>query len=174
MYAIRRHRAAIKAWCWRVHFRRRGKGYSRSFYDLTCGGSKKAKAAALAWRDAKLAKLKTFTMIEFHKKKRSNNVSGVPGIHFHKIPAQPLGFWQATIRFHDGKRIARSFSVRKFGCKEAFRRALEARQEMLALVPDRPYLYDPIAKEVAAKSGASGQKSYSRTPTRSRNARPAR
>jgi hypothetical protein len=47
MYAIRRHRAAKNAWCWRVNFRRRGKAYSKSFHDLTCGGSKKAKAAAV-------------------------------------------------------------------------------------------------------------------------------
>jgi probable addiction module antidote protein len=39
VYAIRRHLAAINAWCWRVNFRRRGKGYSKSFYDAACGGS---------------------------------------------------------------------------------------------------------------------------------------
>jgi hypothetical protein len=146
MYAIRRHRAAVKAWCWRVNFKRRGKPYSKSFYDLVCGGSEKAKAAAIAWRDQKLAVLKAFTLVEFHKQKRSNNVSGVPGVHFHITPAQPLGYWQATIRFHDGKRIARTFSVLKCGNKEAFRMAVAARSELLAKVENRPYLYDPVAK----------------------------
>lgn len=148
MYAIRRHRAAIKAWCWRVNFRRRGKSYSKSFYDIACGGSKNAKAEAIAWRDRKLAELKALTLVEFHKQRRSNNVSRVPGVHFHKTPAQPLGFWQATIRFHDGKCIARAFSVRKFGRREAFRLAVAARSELLAKVENRPYLYHAVAKRL--------------------------
>jgi hypothetical protein len=149
MYAIRRHRAAIKAWCWRVRFSRRGKMYSKSFYDLTCGGSKEAKAAAIAWRDAQLAELDVLTVREFHQQKRSNNVSGVPGVHFHKTAAQPLGFWQATIRFHDGKRLAKSFSVLKFGDREAYRLAVAARAELLAKVENRPYLQHPVAKRLS-------------------------
>lgn len=86
MYAIRRHRAAKNAWCWRVRFSRRGTVYAKTFYDLACGGSKQAKAQAIAWRDAKLAKLEALTLVEFHEQKRSNNVSGVPGVDFHKIP----------------------------------------------------------------------------------------
>ncbi len=146
MYAIRRHRAAKEAWCWRVNFKRRGKAYSKSFYDLACGGSEKSKAAAVAWRDGKLAELEALTLVEFHKQKRSNNVSGVPGVHFHKTPRQPLGFWQATVRFHGGKRVAKSFSVLKYGRSKAFELAVAARSEMLAKVEDRVYLYDAVAK----------------------------
>ncbi len=138
MYAIRRHRAAIKAWCWRVRFGRRGKMYSKSFYDLVCGGAKEAKAAAIAWRDEQLAALDVLTVREFHQQKRSNNVSGVPGVHFHKTTSQPLGFWQAKVRFHDGKSMAKSFSVRLYGDKEAFRLAVAARSELLAAVENRP------------------------------------
>ena len=46
------------------------------------------------------------TFREYHEQKRSNNVSGAAVVHFHRTPAQPLGFWQEAIRFHDGKRIA--------------------------------------------------------------------
>lgn len=116
---------------------------------MTCGGSKNAKAAAIAWRDAQLASIKALTMIDFHQQKRSNNVSGVPGVHFHKIPAQPLGFWQANIKSSDGKRVAKSFSVRKFGEREAFRLAVAARSELLAKVENRPYLYDAAAKRLS-------------------------
>ena len=84
MYAITRHRAAIKAWCWHVRFSRRGKMYSKSFYDQVCGGAKEAKAQAIAWRDEQLMKLDALSLLDFHKQKRSNNVSGVPGVHFHK------------------------------------------------------------------------------------------
>lgn len=149
MYAIQRHRAAIKAWCWRVRFSRGGKHYAKSFYDLACGGTKAAKAQAIAWRDEQLAAVKALTMLEFHQQKRSNNVSGVPGVHFHKTPAQPLGFWQANIRTTDGRRVARSFAVRKYGEREAFRLAVAARSELLARVEDRPYLYHSVAKQLS-------------------------
>lgn len=148
MYAIHRHRAAINAWCWRVDFRRRGKAYSKTFYDMASGGSKKAKAEAVAWRDRQLAELKALTLLEFHQQKRSNNRSGVPGVHFHITPVQPLGYWQASIRFHDGKRMAKSFSVRKFGRRKAFRLAVGARNELLAMVDNRPYLYHSVAKRL--------------------------
>ena len=149
MYAIFRHRAAIKAWCWRVRFSRRGKMYFKTFYDLPCGGSKGAKAAAIAWRDAQLAELKALTLVEFHERQRSNNVSGVPGVHFHKTTRQPLGFWQAKIRFHDGTSRAKAFSVRLHGYDEAFNLAVAARCELLAKVENRPYLHHPVAKRLS-------------------------
>ena len=108
-----------------------------------------AKAQAIAWRDAQLAELDVLTVREFHQQKRSNNVSGVPGVHFHKTAAQPLGFWQATIRFHDGKRLAKSFSVLKFGDREAYHLAVDARAELLAKVENRPYLQHPVAKRLS-------------------------
>lgn len=151
MYAIYRRCAAIKAWCWRVNFTRRGKRYSKSFYDLTCGGSRKAKAAAVAWRDEKLVELKALTLLEFHEQRRSNNLSGVPGVHFHKTPRQPLGFWQAKIRFHDGKSMAKSFSVRLHGERDAFDMAVAARADLLTLLENRLYLQHPVAKRMARK-----------------------
>jgi len=45
MYAITRRKAALNAWYWVVHFRRRGKLYSKRFYDVKQGSSKKAIAA---------------------------------------------------------------------------------------------------------------------------------
>lgn len=146
MYAITRHRAAVEAWCWRVRFRRKGKSFSKSFYDLACGGSAEAEAMAIAWRDEKLAETEPLSMVEFHAQKRSNNVSGVPGVHFHKTAQQPLGFWQATIHLADKHRAAKSFSVRRHGNDEAFRLAVAARTKMLDMVQDQPYLYHPDAK----------------------------
>jgi len=149
MYAIRRHQATIKAWCWRVRFSRCGKHYAKSFYDLACGGAKAAKAQAIAWRDEQLVAIKALTMRDFHQQKRSNNISGVAGVHFHKTSAQPLGFWQAKIKPKNGKRVAKSFSVLKFGEREAFRLAVAARSDLLAKIKDRPYLYHPLAKRLS-------------------------
>ena len=134
MYAIRRHRAAKNAWCWRVRFSRRGVMYAQTFYDLKCGGTKEAKAQAVAWRDEQLANIPALTLVAFHAQRRSNNLSGVPGVHFLKSAAQPLGFWQAKIKVGSGKSMTKSFSVRQYGDREAFLLAVAARSELLAQV----------------------------------------
>jgi hypothetical protein len=126
--------------------------YSKTFYDLACGGSKEARAQAIAWRDARLAEIKVLTVLEFHKQKRSNNVSGVPGVHFHKPANQPLGFWQAKIRLNDGKSRAKSFSVLKFGEREAYHLAVAARAELLDTVENRPFLHNLTAKQFLRQS----------------------
>ncbi len=125
--------------------------YSKSFYDLTCGGPKEAKAQAIAWRDAHLAKIEALTLLDLHKQKRSNNVSGVPGVHFHKTSRQPLGFWQAKIRLHDGTTFAKGFSVLKYGQQEAFRLAVAARSELLEKVESRAFLHHPAAKRLSRR-----------------------
>jgi hypothetical protein len=153
MYAIRRHRAAIKAWCWRVRFSRRGVIYAKTFYDLACGGAKAAKAQAVAWRDAQLANLPALTLVEFHAQRRSNNLSGVPGVHFLKSAAQPLGFWQAKIKAGSGKSATKSFSVRQYGDQEARRLAVAARSELLAAVENRQFLHHPVAKRLSRQQG---------------------
>jgi hypothetical protein len=125
--------------------------YSKTFYDLACGGSKEAKVQAVAWRDAQLAQIEALTMVEFHERQRSNNASGVPGVHFHKTTRQPLGFWQAKIRFHDGKSRAKAFSVRLHGFEEAFRLAVAARSELLEKVESRAFLHHPVAKRLSLR-----------------------
>lgn len=149
MYAIRRHRAAIKAWCWRVRFSRSGVMYAKTFYDLACGGAKESKAQAIAWRDEQLAIIPALTLVDFHAQRRSNNVSGVPGVHFHKTARQPLGFWQAKIKAGGGNSTTKSFSVRQYGDDEARRLAVDARSELLANVENRAFLHHPVAKRLS-------------------------
>jgi len=52
MYAICRiankRKNKPKFWCWAVLFRRHNQQFSKSFFDIKCGGSAKAKAAAIA------------------------------------------------------------------------------------------------------------------------------
>ena len=129
-----------------MSFRRRGKLHSKRFYDKTYGGSKKTVAAAIAWRDRTLARVATLSMREFCRQKRSNNTSGVPGVHFLKTERQPMGLWQARIKLPDGRKVHRSFSVRRFGSKQAFKKAVAARKELLLLVDESPYIKHPTAK----------------------------
>jgi len=157
VYAIIRLKAARSAWYWGVHFSRRGKLHYKRFYDLKHGGSKKALAAAVAWRDRELARAKVLTYREFHARRRSNNKSGVPGVHFLSPARQPRGIWQAKITLPDGTSMTRAFSVRKFGSGPAFKRAVAARARMLALVGQRPYLHHPTTKRFAGERITTGR-----------------
>ena len=152
MYAITRLKAARNAWYWAVHFRRRGTLYFKRFYDLKCGGSMQARAAAIAWRDEQIAQSEVMTLRDFHAQRRSNNTSGVPGVHLVKSARQPDGAWQAQVTLPDGHTVHRSFSIRKFGHTEAFDLAVKARTKLLELVDDRAYLKHPAGKQMAAKS----------------------
>ncbi|MCX7146269.1 MAG: hypothetical protein NT042_08735 [Sulfuritalea sp.] len=119
---------------------------------MACGGSKEAKAQAVAWRDEQLTEVKALTLLEFHQQRRSNNLSGVPGVHFHKTARQPPGFRQAKIWFHSGKSLAKSFSVLKFGDEGAYRLAVDARTDLLAQVENQPFLHHPIAKQLSGRT----------------------
>jgi hypothetical protein len=151
MYAITRLEEKPGVWRWAVNLTRRGKGYCKSFYDLKSGGSRKALAAAIAWRDRQLAKIQILTRREFRQIKRSDNRSGVPGVLFIRRRNQRRGSWQAKIRVGKSKQVAKTFAVKKFGNRGAFERAVQARAELLELIENQPYLYDPLAKRIAAK-----------------------
>jgi hypothetical protein len=151
MYAISRLKAARNAWYWAVHLRRRGALYVKRFYDLKHGGSNNALAAAVAWRNEVCGCLQPLTRREFHEQQRSNNRSGVPGVHFLKTVRQPGGVWQAILKLPNGKRTSKTFSVHKFGSNEAFSRAVGARKQMLDMLDDRPYLNHTTAKRLAPR-----------------------
>lgn len=155
MYAIRRHRASINAWCWRVCFRRKGRLFERSFYDGKLGGEEEALRAATAWRDRQLREIEALSLIEFHSQVRANNSSGIPGVHFHKTASQPLGFWQASLRVSGLPSKSRSFSVLKFGYANARSLAERAREQMLAEVTNHPYLSAPEALEAVRAANST-------------------
>lgn len=146
MYAISRIESKPGIWCWSVNFRRRGKPHYKSFYDLQMGGSKKALAAAIFWRDSQLTKTQSLSKREFHQLVRSNNQSGVPGVQFIQPKNQPQGSWQARLKLPHGKEMTRTFAVGRYGFDVAFRLAVEARKELLGLIEDRPFLIHPTAK----------------------------
>lgn len=150
MYAILRLQYASGTWCWSVNFSRRGVRYLKRFFDPGLGGKAAALKAALAWRDAKLAEVEILSVADFCQLKRDNNTSGVPGVHFLTTPSQPHGLWQAKLKIA-GKGKHKSFSVLKYGWQSAYEQAVAARAQMLAEAADKPYLYDKLAKRLAAK-----------------------
>jgi hypothetical protein len=153
MYAISRLKRAKNAWEWRVHFRRRGVLYARGFSDLRHGGKQQALAVAIAWRDACLSRVRPLRLREFNAMRRSNNTSGVAGVHFLRTRRQPLGLWQAKVKLPDGRKVHRSFSVRRFGERQAFRLAAGARAALLMQVENRPYLYHRTTRTSLATRG---------------------
>lgn len=157
MYAISRIESKPGIWCWSVNFRRRGQPHYKSFYDLQSGGSKKALSAAIKWRDSQLTKTKVLSKREFHQLVRTNNQSGVPGVQFIQPKKQPHGAWQARLKLPGGKEIMRTFAVLKYGYEGAFKLAVEARDELLRLVEDKPYLQHPIAKQFASERSTNSK-----------------
>ena len=151
MYAVSRYKTAKGAWCWRVHFTRRGELQSRNFHDLKHGSSRRALAAAIAWRNKQLSQIPALTMREFRQQRRSNNTSGVPGVHFIRTKAQPRGSWQARVALSNGRKVHRTFSVRTYGDRVAFKKAVAARRQLLELVDDKAFLRHGTAKRIAAK-----------------------
>lgn len=149
MYAIFRLQAlpsGTKYWC--VHFSRGGKMVYRRFYDPKHGGSAKARQAAIAWRDQQLTRIEPLTLVQFCQRRRGNNTSGVPGVHFLTSARQPQGIWQAKLKIA-GKSKSRSFSVGQYGYREAYELAVAARAQLLAAAQDKPYLIARVAKRKA-------------------------
>lgn len=146
-YAISRLRSPGGFWYWAVAFRRRGKAYFKSFYDVRRGGPELSLAAAIAWRDEQLARLQALGKRDFCQLLRSTNSSGEPGVQFIRPAHQPHGSWQARHKLPDGRQITRTFAVKKHGEREAFRLAVQARQAMLESVEDTPLLHHAEAKK---------------------------
>jgi hypothetical protein len=150
MYTLSHLQATSGTWYWVVHFSRRGQRHYRRFYEPKHGGSAAARKAAIAWRDEQLATVKPLSVVEFCQLKRGNNTSGAAGVHFLTSARQPHGLWQAKLKIN-GKARCKSFSVLLHGWQSAYEQALAAREQLLAEANDSLYLYNKLAKKLAAK-----------------------
>lgn len=157
LYAISRIQLRPGIWFWMVAFRRRGKHYYKSFYDVRRGGPEKSLAAAIAWRDEQLAKVTAFGKRDFCRLVRTNNSSGVPGVQLVRPRNQPQGSWQARLKLPNGRELTKAFSVKKYGEREAFRLAVDARNAFLETIEDEPFVNHPLAKELCAQRLGGGQ-----------------
>ena len=142
-------------WYWAVRFSRAGRVFYKNFYDVRRGGPEKALADAIAWRDEQLLAVKAMSMREFCQIKRTSNHSGVAGVQFIQPKSQPLGSWQARLKQPDGRTVVKTFSVKKYGEREAFELAKAAREGLLDNVDDKPFLHHVDAKAFAARRGCA-------------------
>lgn len=76
-----------------------------------------------------------------NRKIRSDNSSGIQGVSRWETTrrgTQKVSMWRATAHDRNGKQVIKTFSISKYGEEEAFRLALEARQQM-----EKDYGYHP-------------------------------
>ena len=122
---------------WEVRITRRGKKVAKYFSDRDFRGKRGALAAARAFRDELIDKLRPYTAIELVKRaqERSGNV---PGVRLRENVVEKNG-WQYTYKTWEAswtpargkKRIKRQFSVNKYGDEKAYKLAVKARREAL-------------------------------------------
>jgi len=109
---------------WWVRFQRSTEGgekrvTSKLFSDAICGGKRKALAAAILWRDRMVKRVPP--------PRRSPNSERVPpGYGYIKrvslarrVGVSPV--YLAWIRLHDGRAASTTYSIKKWGVKEAKR-----------------------------------------------------
>ncbi len=119
---------------WEVRIQRRGKRIEKFFADNAHRGKRAALQAAKAFRDSMEQELKPYTVKELAKSPSIRNKSGIVGVR-RSVHTDIRGnyefmyaFWVAQWTDGKGRRRTRSFSVDRHGEEQAFRMALQARQ----------------------------------------------
>ena len=112
-----------------VRLQRRGIKYAKFFSDRIYGNPQGALDAARAWRNALIEKLSDQTRICERSQRNSSGVVGVSKITVVAANGNSYQFWQATWSPRPGQRRCVKFSIQRYGDREAFQLAVEARTE---------------------------------------------
>lgn len=125
---------------WLVTIQRRGSIYHRHFADRLHGGKRKALEAAKACRDRLASQLRPLTRRELCSIRKKNNRSGIAGVIRVDVEENSRGrlyrriYWDAQWPIGNGKARHKKFSVKKYGERGAFLRALKARKQALLVL----------------------------------------
>ncbi|MFT4176665.1 MAG: AP2/ERF family transcription factor [Luteolibacter sp.] len=116
---------------WQVRIQRRKVRYAKYFADRSLGGPENSLQAARAWRDKVLAKLSETEGVRvcLTSARNSSGVVGVSRVTISGPNGVAYYFWQATWSLGDGERRCVRFSVKRYGERQAFRLAVQARRE---------------------------------------------
>ena len=157
---------------WQVRVYRHGKTYSKLFSDKKCKGRDKAFEAAVSYRDQLMAEVASLPdqaprrrLIRHNK----GNTSGVVGIsRTHKRDRRGVQHEVYAVSWNPEPGVARgtSFSIKRYGEDEAFRKACELRwSKMKEIYGDR---YDVESPEVlVARKSVVDQHAEARRAKRS-------
>jgi hypothetical protein len=128
MYGI--HRSA-KDKNWAVILKRGRVVYSKAFSFGIHGGEEAALLLAQAWRDEVVKKYPPASRRKLAEKLRSDSKTGIPGV-LCRLDArgEPIA-WRAMTQLFPGQKVAKQFSVSRYGAAEAKRLAIAERQKQL-------------------------------------------
>jgi len=129
---------------WKVQLVRHRKEYAAYFYDGPYGGCEQARQAAIEWRDRLDIEVPRPSRADKADILRSNNTSGVPGVYpwqYKDKKGRIHRYWVAVWKPETGqKHKSRKFSVARYGEEDAKARAIQARQEAMAIQAQEPYV----------------------------------
>ena len=135
---------------WQVRITRRRRTFSMHFTDGVHGGKGAALKAAIDYRDKILQDHAPLSRLEVVQVRRKDNRSGVPGVCRAAQPRSRKGkphlewFWVAGWTPRPGGAYKRAyFSVKEYGEKGAFKRAVAARRRGLAEMEPGAHIIHP-------------------------------
>ncbi|GMV51973.1 MAG: hypothetical protein AMXMBFR67_35160 [Nitrospira sp.] len=122
---------------WLVRIQRRNRMHCRHFSDVACGGKRRALQAAKAYRNSLIQQHLPLSRTDFCAIRKKTNRSGVSGVTRHEAPGRTPtsprhSFWLAQWPIGGGKAKKRKFSIKRYGERGAYLRALRARRAALA------------------------------------------
>ena len=145
---------------WFVRGYKNGKTFSKLFSDMKCGSSEKALELARVYRDklhAELEKIESRPRGRRIAYRDARNSTGVLGVckTRKKGPNGTISeVYSVTWRPEPGVQKCTSFSIKKYGDKQAFRLAVAHRRRMLREI------YGPgIFRKIASRAQAAGLQS---------------
>ena len=129
---------------WLVRVQRRNRIHCRHFSDVVCGGRRQALQAAKAYRDSVIEQCMPLTRAEFCTIRKKSNRSGVSGVTRHEVPGRTptsprRSFWLAQWPIGGGKAKKRKFSIKRYGERGAYLRALRTRRAALSTLRQEAY-----------------------------------
>lgn len=132
---IRLDQPATGTYGWQVRLQRGGVRHARYFSDRASGGSQQALAAAVAWRDERLATLASGVQARVcvSSARNSSGVIGVSRVIIRSSLGVEYVFWQASWTPVQGRRQTIRFSVKRHGDEVAFQLAVAARRQATGL-----------------------------------------
>jgi hypothetical protein len=123
---------------WEVRIYRRGERFNKFFSDSAHGGKAQALEEARKVRDKQEKKMKPFSRRELAQKITARNTSGQRGIRLRKTNIKvgdktySYDHVEASWSLELGKVVKKSFSVAKLGLENAWKLAIETRQNAVA------------------------------------------
>lgn len=132
---IRLDQPATGTYGWQVRLQRGGVRHARYFPDRASGGAQQSLAAAIAWRDERLASLakQIPARVCASSARNSSGVIGVSRVVIRSSDGAEYLFWQASWTPTEGRRQTIRFSVKRHGDEKAFQLAVEARRQATGL-----------------------------------------